>query len=100
MRVLRFASAAAAIALLSVAPVSKPLPPVLDVTTRDLPKTATAAVEVRRGTIAPGGDTIWHTHPSPTFNYVASGTGTWEFKNQPSQTRSAGQAIEEPGSGS
>lgn len=85
---------AAVLALLT--PVSKPLPPVLDVTTGDLPKTPTSAVEIRKGTIAPGGTTIWHTHPSPTFNYVESGTGTWEFRGAPSQTRSAGQAIQEP----
>lgn len=79
----------------SAAPVSKPLPPVLDVTTNALPKTPTAAVEIRKGTIAPGGTTIWHTHPSPTYNYVESGTGTWEFRGASSETRSAGQAIEE-----
>lgn len=73
-----------------------PVPAVLDVTTGDLPKTPSVAVEVRTGAIAPGGSTIWHTHPSPTFNYVESGTGTWEFRGGSPQTRSDGQAIEEP----
>ena len=74
-----------------------PLPAALDVTSGDLPKTATVAVEVRRGAIAPHASTIWHTHPSPPFVYVESGTGTWEFKDgRPSLTRNAGEAIEEP----
>lgn len=94
MFVVRIASAALLLAL--IPPVSKPLPPVLDVTTNELPKTANAAVEVRKGTIVPDGTTIWHTHPSPTFNYVESGSGTWEFRGKPSQVRSAGEAIMEP----
>lgn len=74
-----------------------PLPAALDVTSGDLPKTPTVAVEVRSGSLAPHAATIWHTHPSPPFVYVESGTGTWEFKDgRPSLTRSAGQAIEEP----
>lgn len=75
--------------------VRKPLPAVLDVTTGDLPKTPTAAVEIRKGAVAAGGTTIWHTHPSPSFVYVESGAGTWEFRGQPPQVRTAGQAIEE-----
>lgn len=75
--------------------VRKPLPAILDVTTGDLPKAPTLAVEIRKGAVAPGGTTIWHTHPSPSFVYVEGGTGTWEFRGQPSQTRSTGQAIEE-----
>lgn len=74
-----------------------PLPAALDVTTADMPRTPTVAVEVRKGTLAPRSTTIWHTHPSPPFVYIESGTGTWEFKDgRPSQTRSTGQAIEEP----
>lgn len=85
------------VAVLLGAALSAPLPAVLDVTTGDLPKTSPVAVEIRRGAVAPGGATIWHTHPSPPFVYVESGTGTWEYKDgRPSETRSAGQAIEEP----
>lgn len=77
--------------------VATPLPAVLDVTTGDLPKTPTVAVEIRKGALAPGAATIWHTHLSPPFVYVESGTGTWEYRDgRPSETRSAGQAIEEP----
>lgn len=75
--------------------VRKPLPPILNITTSELPKSATLAVQIRKGIVPPHGSTIWHTHPSPTFNYVESGSGTWEFRGQPSQPRSAGQAIEE-----
>jgi quercetin dioxygenase-like cupin family protein len=76
---------------------TKPVPPVLDVTTGDLPQISPAAVEIRKGALAPGGTTIWHTHPSPPFVYIEGGSGTWEFKDgRPPETRSAGQAIEEP----
>jgi quercetin dioxygenase-like cupin family protein len=82
---------------LSPAVAATPLPAILDVTTGQLPKTPTVAVEIRKGTLAPGAATIWHTHPSPPFIYVESGTGTWEYRDgRPSETRSAGQAIEEP----
>jgi quercetin dioxygenase-like cupin family protein len=74
-----------------------PLPAILDATTAALPKTPTAAVEIRRGALAPGATTLWHTHPSPPFVYVESGTGVWEYRDgRPSETRHAGQAIEEP----
>jgi quercetin dioxygenase-like cupin family protein len=74
-----------------------PLPAVLDVTSGDMPKTPTVAVEIRTGSVAPRAATIWHTHPSPPFVYVESGTGRWEYKDgRPAETRSAGQAIEEP----
>lgn len=96
MPLLRIAFAVAtASLLLGAAIVKKPLPPILAVTTAELPKTPTAAVQIRKGVVDPLGSTIWHTHPSPTFNYVVSGTGTWEFRGQPSQTRTNGQAIEE-----
>ncbi len=74
-----------------------PVPAVLDVTTGDLPKAATVAVEIRKGAIAPGASTIWHTHPTPPFVYVESGTGRWEYKNgRAPDVRSDGQGIEEP----
>ncbi len=77
--------------------VTTPQPGILDVTTSDLPQTSPVAVQIRKGTLAPGQATIWHTHPSPIFVYVESGTGTWEYRDaRPSETRSAGQAIEEP----
>jgi quercetin dioxygenase-like cupin family protein len=77
--------------------VTTPQPGVLDVTTGDLPKTPIVAVQIRKGTLAARGMTIWHTHPSPVFVYVETGTGSWEFRGgRPSQTRGAGQAIEEP----
>lgn len=75
---------------------TKPLPPVLNVTTGELPKTPTAAVQMRAGVLAPETSTFWHTHPSPPFIYVESGTGIWEYKGRPSETRRAGQAIMEP----
>lgn len=81
----------------SPAAVATPQTGILDVTTGDLPETSPVAVEVRKGTIAPGAATIWHTHPSPLFVYVEHGSGSWEYKNgRPADTRSAGQAIEEP----
>jgi len=81
----------------SPAVLTTPLPAILDVTTSDLPKTPNAAVEIRKGSVAPGGSTIWHTHPSPPFVYVESGTGAWEYKDgRPAETRGAGTAIEEP----
>lgn len=76
--------------------VKKPLPPILNVTTDQLPRDARVDVQIRLGVIAPGGATIWHTHPSPTFNYVQSGTGIWEYRGHGPQTRGPGQAIEEP----
>lgn len=79
------------------AAVATPQPGILDVTTGDLPKTSLVAVEIRKGTIAPGAATIWHTHPSPLFVYVENGSGSWEYENgRPADMRSAGQAIEEP----
>ena len=75
--------------------VKKPLPPILNVTTDQLPKTPVADVQIRPGVVAPGGATIWHTHPSPTFNYVQSGTGTWEYVGRRPETRGPGQAIVE-----
>lgn len=107
LRLLSAAIAVGALVILSITAGAKgnplpvvavtPLPAILDVTTGDLPKTPTVAVEIRQGTLAAGAATIWHTHPSPPFVYVESGTGTWEFKDgRPSQTRGAGQAIEEP----
>ncbi len=74
-----------------------PLPAALDVTTRDLPHSPIVAVEVRKGSLAPGATTIWHTHPTPPFVYIESGSGTWEFKDgRSAENRGAGQAIEEP----
>lgn len=62
----------------SPAVVATPQPGILDVTTGDLPKASLVAVEIRKGTIAPGAATIWHTHPSPLFVYVENGSGSWE----------------------
>ncbi|MFY9720150.1 MAG: cupin domain-containing protein [Candidatus Cybelea sp.] len=81
----------------SPAAVTTPQPGILDVTTGDLPKTSPVAVEIRKGTLAPSEATIWHTHPSPIFVYVENGTGSWEYRGgRPAETRTAGQAIEEP----
>lgn len=78
-------------------PVATPQAGILDVTTSDLPQSVPVAVEIRKGEVSSGGATIWHTHPSPIFVYVDRGTGVWEFKDgRPSETRVAGQAIEEP----
>jgi quercetin dioxygenase-like cupin family protein len=78
-------------------PVTTPQPGILDVTTADLPKVVPVAVEIRKGQLAPGGATIWHTHPSPIFVYVERGTGAWEYRDgRLAETRVAGQAIEEP----
>lgn len=77
--------------------VATPQPGILDVVTGDLPKTPVAAVEIRKGKLAVGAATIWHTHPTPIFVYVESGTGTWEYKaGRAPQTFGAGQAVEEP----
>ncbi len=71
--------------------------PVLNVITSALPKTPSADVRVLTATLAPGYSTFWHTHPSPPFIYVESGTATWEYKGGRSpDTRHAGQAIMEP----
>ncbi|HEY2473852.1 MAG TPA: cupin domain-containing protein [Candidatus Cybelea sp.] len=78
------------------AAVATPQPGILDVVTGDLPKTSSVAVEIRKGKLAVGAATIWHTHPTPIFVYVESGTGRWEYKAGASQTRGAGEAIEEP----
>jgi quercetin dioxygenase-like cupin family protein len=81
----------------SPAAVTTPQPGILNVTTADLPKTSSVAVQIRKGTLSPGEATIWHTHPSPIFVYVESGTGTWEYRGaRRSELRTAGQAIEEP----
>jgi quercetin dioxygenase-like cupin family protein len=108
---LRFRSAVAVLAVVTVFPwigsgaqsgplpsvVATPQPGLLDVTTDDLPKTSPAAVEIRKGTLIAGAATIWHTHPSPIFVYVETGTGTWEYKDgRAPEKRSTGQAIEEP----
>jgi quercetin dioxygenase-like cupin family protein len=77
--------------------ISGPARSVLTVTTNELPATRTSQVQIRSGVLAPGASTAWHTHPSPPFVYVVSGTGTWEFKNEPTaQIRRAGEAIMEP----
>jgi quercetin dioxygenase-like cupin family protein len=79
------------------AAVATPQPGILDVVTGDLPKTSPVAVEIRKGKLAVGAATIWHTHPTPIFVYVESGTGRWEYKTgRAPQTRGAGGAIEEP----
>jgi quercetin dioxygenase-like cupin family protein len=71
--------------------------PVLNVITDALPKSPSAEAYVLAVTIPPGGATVWHTHPTPLFVYVQSGTGTWEYRGgRPSETRHAGQAIMEP----
>lgn len=76
---------------------TKALKAVLNVRTSELPHTPTAEVQVRAGSLAPGHATFWHTHPSPPFVYVESGTGRWEYKGGRSpETRHAGQAIMEP----
>ena len=86
--------------MLSTSPpaaVATPQPGILDVVTGDLPNTSPVAVEIRKGRLAPGAATIWHTHLTPIFVYVESGTGMWEYKTgRAPQTRSAGEAIEEP----
>lgn len=77
--------------------ITKPLQAVLNVTTTELPKTQSAEVQVRSGTLAPGSSTFWHSHPSPPFIFIESGTGTWEYRgDRPPDTRRAGQAIMEP----
>lgn len=81
-------------AVLAIAPAAQP---VLSVTTDALPKTPNAEVRVLTAIIAPGSATIWHTHPTPPFIYVESGTAVWEYKGgRPPETRHAGQAIAEP----
>ena len=86
--------------MLSASPpaaVATPQPGILDVVTGDLPNTSPVAVEIRKGRLAPGAATIWHTHPTPIFVYVESGTGRWEYKTgRAPQTRGAGGAVEEP----
>jgi quercetin dioxygenase-like cupin family protein len=76
--------------------VAAPATVVLNVTTGALPKTPTAAVQVRSAALAPGSATPWHTHPSPPFVYVVSGSGTWEYRGAASQAKHAGEAIVEP----
>jgi quercetin dioxygenase-like cupin family protein len=72
-------------------------PAVLNVTTDAMPKTPNADVWVLALTIPPGSASIWHTHPTPPFVYVESGTGTWEYRGgRPQDVRHAGQAIMEP----
>jgi quercetin dioxygenase-like cupin family protein len=102
--------AGAAVALISIAlltavradgaapsPAVTAPPPVLNVTTDAMPKTPNADVWVLAATIAPGSASIWHTHPTPPFVYVASGTGTWEYRGgRARDVRHAGQAIMEP----
>ena len=71
--------------------------PILNVVTSDLPKTPTADVRVIAVTFAPGGATHWHTHPTPLFVYVQSGTGIWEFRGgRRSEAHHAGEAVMEP----
>jgi quercetin dioxygenase-like cupin family protein len=77
-------------------PVATAAPPVLDVVTADIPKAPTVAARVITATIAPGESTFWHTHPTPPFVYVESGSATWEYRGRPSVLRHAGQAIMEP----
>ena len=41
---------------------------------------------VRHLTIAPGGDTGWHSHPGPVFVLVTAGTGSFYFAADPTFT--------------
>jgi quercetin dioxygenase-like cupin family protein len=41
---------------------------------------------VRTLTIAPGGDTGWHSHPGPVFALVTAGTGSFYFAADPTFT--------------
>jgi quercetin dioxygenase-like cupin family protein len=41
---------------------------------------------VRHLTIAPGGDTGWHSHPGPVFVLVGAGTGSLYFADDPTFT--------------
>jgi quercetin dioxygenase-like cupin family protein len=41
---------------------------------------------VRTLTIAPGGDTGWHSHPGPVFALVSAGTGSLYFAADPTFT--------------
>ena len=71
--------------------------PILNVVTSDLPKTPTADVRVIAVTLAPGDSTHWHTHPTPPFVFVQSGTGIWEFRGgRSSEAHHGGEAVMEP----
>jgi quercetin dioxygenase-like cupin family protein len=70
--------------------------PVLNVMTDALPRTPNANVWVLATTFGPGDASLWHTHPTPSFVYVQSGTATWEYRGRPADTRHAGQAYMEP----
>jgi quercetin dioxygenase-like cupin family protein len=41
---------------------------------------------VRHLTIAPGGDTGWHSHPGPVFLLISAGTGSLYFADDPTFT--------------
>jgi quercetin dioxygenase-like cupin family protein len=41
---------------------------------------------VRHLTIAPGGDTGWHSHPGPVFVLISAGTGSLYFADDPTFT--------------
>lgn len=65
----------------------------------DVPSTATSDVMMQTVVIEPGGTVGWHSHASPTFVAVKSGTVTFYRSSSAgctSQSYSAGQAYVEP----
>ncbi|MGQ7794061.1 cupin domain-containing protein [Faunimonas sp. B44] len=51
---------------------------------------------VVRATIEPRTIAAWHTHPTPVYLYIATGTLTMEVEGQERRKVPAGQAIAEP----
>lgn len=61
-----------------------------------MPRGERQEVQVLTATIAPGQDTVFHTHRFPVTVYVLEGTFTLELEGQEPLTVRAGQAMVEP----
>lgn len=61
-----------------------------------MPKGDKQEVQVLVGTIPPGQNTVFHSHPFPVTLYILEGTFTLEMEGRPAATVTAGQSFVEP----
>lgn len=62
----------------------------------DMPTGSWQEVKVLTATIAPGGQTVFHTHRFPVTVYILEGSFTLEMDGRPAVTVKAGEAMVEP----
>lgn len=61
-----------------------------------MPRGAEQEVRVLTATIAPGGETAFHSHRFPVTIYILEGSFSLEMEGRPAVTVNAGEALVEP----